>query len=116
MEGVQGFKDLPLVVSLSSGDPGILAWVQIANARHHIKVAGGSTAVQAPQFYPYLQSRQLCGFLGGLRGAAEYETLVQEKGMASKGMDSQSFGHLLILLLILLANGLILMEKFVQAR
>ena len=118
MQGVTSLSSdkVKLIVTFSAGDPGIPAWVQIGQSRYNRKIAGGATAVQAPRFYPYIQSRQLCGFLGGLRGAAEYEELVSKKGIkrkrpASVGMDSQSFAHLLIMLLILMANIIILIEK-----
>jgi hypothetical protein len=39
-------------------------------------VAVGVTAVMAADMYPYLQSGQLIGMLSGLKGAAEYEKLV----------------------------------------
>jgi len=39
-------------------------------------VAVGVTAVMAADLYPYLQSGQLVGMLAGLKGAAEYEKLV----------------------------------------
>ena len=39
-----------------------------------------ASAVMAPNYYNYLQSGQLFGLIGGLRGAAEYEELVEEPG------------------------------------
>ena len=116
LEGIIGIKSVPLIISLSSGDPGILSWIQIAYSRYRTRLAAGSTAVQTPQFSPYIQSRQLCGFLGGLRGAAEYETLTGNRAMACKGMDSQSFGHLFIILLIIVANVVVFMEKRAQTK
>lgn len=116
MDNVNSLKDVNLVVSLSAGDPGIPAWVEIAYSRYDIKIAGGATAVQAPQFYPYIQSRQLCGFLGGIRGAAEYESLIKREGTGFKGMDSQSFAHLLIMVLIVIANTIFLIEKYQQKK
>lgn len=103
-KGIHRLKDLACVVSLSAGDPGIPGWVQIAKDREGVMLAGGGTAVQAPQFFPLIQSGQLFGFLGGLRGAAEYETLVAEKGTGTSGMDAQSVAHLIIIVFIVLSN------------
>ena len=34
----------------------------------------------APGLYPFLRSGQINGLIGGLQGAAEYETLIGQKG------------------------------------
>ena len=58
----------------------------------------------APDLYPFLDSGQLGGLLGGLAGAAEYETLIERPGSASKGMGAQSMAHLVIALFVILGN------------
>jgi hypothetical protein len=101
---IGNLKDIDLVMALSAGDPGIPGWVRVANALYQRKVAGGCTAVSAPQFFPYLQTGQLTGLLGGLKGAAEYETLVDRPARATNRMDSQSIAHLVIIIFIIFAN------------
>ncbi|MGH2668986.1 MAG: hypothetical protein ACRDH5_07710, partial [bacterium] len=64
----------------------------------------GCTAVSAPEYYPYLQSGQLQGLLGGMAGAAEYEKARNEKGLATKGMDAQSLAHIFVAFCIVLGN------------
>ena len=44
------------------------------------------------------------GMMGGLAGAAEYETLVQASGTATEGMRPQSVVHLIIIAFIILGN------------
>jgi hypothetical protein len=105
MAKVNNLNDVALVMDLSAGDPGVPAWVRVGNALYHRKIAGGSTAVSAPQFFPYLQTGQLIGLLGGLKGAAEYETLVNYPGAATSRMDSQSVAHLVIIAFIIFANA-----------
>ncbi|HUV87305.1 MAG TPA: hypothetical protein VMX79_09345 [bacterium] len=104
MAEVRNLKDIDLIMALSAGDPGIPAWVRVANALYQRRVAGGCTAVSAPQFFPYLQTGQLIGLLGGLKGAAEYETVTAYAGKASSRMDAQSIAHVVIILFILFAN------------
>jgi tetrahydromethanopterin S-methyltransferase subunit D len=58
-----------------------------------------------------LSSGQLTGLLGGLKGAAEYETLVDRKGRGLKGMDSQSIVHLLLVGFIVLGNVILLYQR-----
>jgi hypothetical protein len=60
--------------------------------------------VSTPEFYPYLQSGQLKGLLGGMAGAAEYERLRNEKGTATRGMDAQSLAHVFVALCIVAGN------------
>jgi hypothetical protein len=78
--------------------------VQQVQARFHIDMVAGVTAVSAPEYYPYLQSKQLLGLLGGMAGAAEYEKARGEKGSATRGMDAQSVAHYFVALCILLGN------------
>ncbi len=101
---IGNLRDVNLVMALSAGDPGIPAWVRVANALYQRKVAGGCTAVSAPQFFPYLQTGQLAGLLGGLKGAAEYKTLTDRPARAARRMDSQSIAHLVIIIFIIFAN------------
>ncbi len=105
MQNIKTLRDIPVVISLSAGDPGIKdAWVPFAHQRYHCIVAGGCTAVSVSEFSPYLQARQLSGLLGGMRGAAEYEKLVNAKALATRGMNAQSFAHLMIILFIVFGN------------
>ncbi|MBN1433257.1 hypothetical protein JW921_00755 [Candidatus Fermentibacterales bacterium] len=110
MQGIGRLADFDLILSLSAGDPGIPAWVMMAGDRFGVPIGGGCTAVSAPQFYPYLGSGQMVGLLGGLKGAADYETLVRQgvedaaPGTATPGMAAQSIAHLVIMGFIVIGN------------
>ena len=104
MKGVRDYSSFPMLVSISSGYPGTKEWVQQVQARFHIDMVAGVTAVSAPEYYPYLQSKQLLGLLGGMAGAAEYEKARGEKGSATRGMDAQSVAHYFVAFCILLGN------------
>jgi hypothetical protein len=104
MKSVRNYTSFPILVNISAGYPGTKEWVQQVQARFHLPMVAGVTAVSAPEFYPYLQSGQLQGLLGGMAGAAEYEKARGEKGTATKGMDAQSLGHLFVALAIILGN------------
>jgi hypothetical protein len=104
MQGVRNYSSFALLVSLSAGYPGTREYVQQVQGRFHIPIIAGVTAVIAPSLYPYLQTGQLKGLLGGMAGAAEYEALRYERGMASRGMDAQSLAHVFIGLCIILGN------------
>ena len=78
----------------------------MSSARTNISLnfGGGCTGVMAPGLYPLLRSGQINGLIGGLRGAAEYETLMGQKGRAIAGMDAQSATHLAIIVLVTICN------------
>lgn len=104
MRNVRNYSSFPLLVSISSGYPGSKEYVQQVQGRFHIRMVSGVTAVSAPEYYPYLQSGQILGLLGGMAGAAEYEKLRGDAGTATRGMGAQSFAHLFVAFCILLGN------------
>jgi hypothetical protein len=110
MANIKNYRDIPFFISLSAGTPGYESWIAYAQSRYGLKIGAGVTAVSAADAYPYLQTGQLTGMLGGMKGASEYEFLVTQKGYtrqfspASQAMDSQSLAHLLILILIVIGN------------
>ncbi len=101
---IDNFKDVKLIVNISAGYPGTKEWVQQVRSRYDIPIVAGVTAVSAPEYYPYVQSGQLSGLLGGLAGAAEYEQLIDRPAWATTGMSAQSLGHVTIIVLIILGN------------
>ena len=80
------------------------AWVVYAGTKYNQTIAVGCTAVSAVGYYPFLNSKQIIGLIGGMKGAAEYEKLIEMGGTATAGMDSQSIAHILIIVLIIMAN------------
>ena len=103
MKNIHNYNDIALLIGLEAGSVGDF-WVQFAQARFNQKIILGSTAVITPDIYPYLQAGQIVGLIGGLRGAADYETLVNSPGPASIGMYSQTVVHILIVALIIIGN------------
>ncbi len=103
MKDVKNYNDIGLVVTLS-GSTFPDMWVAYGHERYGQKVAAGVTAVMAADYYPFLQTGQLVGLLGGLKGAAEYEKLINRPDDGLKGMDAQTIVHLLIVAFIVLGN------------
>ena len=111
---IKNYQDISLIISVADGDMPAY-WVDYAVSRYHKKVSAAVTAVMATSFYPFLASGQIVGLLGGLKGAAEYEILIEKPGMGQKGMDAQSVSHLVIILLVILGNaGYFLRRKFTE--
>jgi hypothetical protein len=131
MQNIKNYNELNLIIETSGSNYGFL-WITFARARFGANVAAGITAVMAADAYPFIQSGQLVGILGGLKGAAEYEKLVDvfaanqrnfskevikntwvdvtDKDILYKfktariGMNAQSVAHIMIIVFILLGN------------
>jgi hypothetical protein len=104
MGGVTDLTAIAYIFNVSAGDPGTLQWVQFAGDRFHVAIGSGSTAVQAPQVYPYWP-QQLTGLLGGMKGAAEYEAITGFRGKGTVYMLSQAAAHLVVILFIIVGNA-----------
>ncbi|RKX19411.1 MAG: hypothetical protein DRP51_07460 [Candidatus Zixiibacteriota bacterium] len=104
-DGVTNFSNIDFSMNLSAGYPGTIEWVQVAVDRYGVNLGAGNTAVQAPQVYPYLNSGQLKGLLGGLNGAAEFEKVVGVIGKGTKFMVSQSAAHVVVIAFIIIGNA-----------
>ncbi|MDZ4829618.1 MAG: hypothetical protein SGJ09_05390 [Phycisphaerae bacterium] len=117
MAGVDDIRAMDLAVVISAGDPGSKQWAQYYVAAYPSeKLVTGTTGVQSVSLYPYIP-QQIVGMLGAIKGAAEYETLVNEKYplQTSRGpekflvegqrrMAPQLTAHLLMVALIILGN------------
>jgi hypothetical protein len=104
LQGVTNLRDVNYAVSLGAGNPGVEAWYVFGKDKYKFELGGGCTGVMAPGLYPLLRSGQINGLIGGLRGAAEYESLIGQKGKAVAGMDAQSATHLAIIVLVIICN------------
>jgi hypothetical protein len=110
MKGVKNYQNVALVLTINATS-GIDYWITYGQGRYKFPLAAAASAVMAPNYYNYLQSGQLFGLIGGLRGAAEYEELIDRPGTAVRGMFVQSVAHLLIVGLIVAGNVTYIIER-----
>ena len=108
---IANLQDVEMIVCVSAGYPGIKEWVQQVATRYDMVIGGGVTAVSGPEMYPYIQSGQLVGLLAGMKGAAEYEQLVERPGLGIAGMVAQSSVHVIVVVFIIFANIVYFLEK-----
>lgn len=109
-------RDVELILGIGSGKPGLKEWVQFGGDQGDIPTGGGVTAVEAPLLYPYYPT-QLLGLMGGLQGAAEYETALLKGyprlrtfedriiAAATSKMGPQTVAHIMIVLFVLIGNA-----------
>ncbi|MFO1093117.1 MAG: hypothetical protein U0992_07365 [Planctomycetaceae bacterium] len=112
---LQNIQQMKLIVNVSAGYPGTKEWVLFAATPYpKTRLVAGCTGVQAPLFYPYVPE-QLPGMLAAIKGAAEYEALVNAKYSkgdqspakyreAKRRMGPQLVAHLLMIGLIVAGN------------
>ncbi len=103
MQGVMNYKQVACVIDLSGGNI-TDAWISYGQGRFDFPLALGTTGVMAADYYPYLNSGQVLGMMGGLLGAAQYEQLADNPGPATDGMRIQVFAHLVIIFFIVIGN------------
>jgi len=100
---VKNYNDVKCVITIS-GTRMPEYWVAYAYQRYHVKIATGVTAVMFADYYPYLQTGQMIGLIPGMKGAADYEELINHPDRGMVGMLPQSIIHLLIVAFIILGN------------
>ncbi|MBU8934636.1 MAG: hypothetical protein KOO62_11620 [candidate division Zixibacteria bacterium] len=103
MDSVTNYEDVKFIFEVADNATADY-WISIVNAGYGVPMGVGMTAVMAPKFYSFFGSNQIVGLLGGMKGAAEYEILINHEGSATRGMGAQSLVHLLIIALVLLGN------------
>jgi hypothetical protein len=114
LKNVTNFSNIDFSLNFSAGRPGTQEWVQFAADRFGLKMGAGNTAVQAPMIYPFLNTGQLTGLMGGMTGAAEFELLVSKPDKATTYLLSQSFAHVVVILFIIIGNVAFLRERIDQ--
>jgi hypothetical protein len=122
MDGVRSLRDIDVIVGIGSGRPGLKEWVQFGGDQGDVPVGGGVTAVEAPLLYPYYPT-QLLGLMGGLQGAAEYETALMggyprleemdpaRLQAATSKMGPQTVAHIMIVIFVVIGNVSMFLAK-----
>ena len=103
LKEVTNYQDVACVISIADGSL-TTHWIEYGAARYNIDILAGVTAAMVTTYDPYVASGQMHAMLGGLRGAAEYETLIGHSGGGARGMLAQTMAHVYVILLIILGN------------
>ncbi|RME22799.1 MAG: hypothetical protein D6800_10610 [Candidatus Zixiibacteriota bacterium] len=111
MDGIRSCADLDLILAVGSGSPGAKEWVLYVGDPRDVPLGAGVSAVSAPQLYPYYP-KQLLGLLGGVKGAAEYESeLIRRYPRFAKVdtpaivmMGPQTLAHVVVIMFIIIGN------------
>lgn len=117
MQGLTGAQDFDLVLELAAGQESVRWWIEQASMPYELPLGAGVSAPVAPLIQPYYETdpRQLVGLIGGVPGAVTYEALQSGQGSLDQStvarLDSQMLGQLLLVLVLLLGNGMFLVQR-----
>jgi hypothetical protein len=110
-DGVKSATDMDIIIAIGGGFPGPKEWIQFIGDPGNVDVAAGLAAVVAPQIYPYYP-KQVVGLLGGVKGAAEYESELMQRYPQFKDSDApalrmmgpQTMAHIVVMAFIVIGN------------
>jgi hypothetical protein len=114
-KGVTNFDDIGLSTSIA-GSAIPEDWIAYT-MQYKARLAVGTTAVSATQYFPYMQAGQIVGVIPGATGAAAYERLLvdnkywPEYGDAGAMANTQSATHIVIILFIIIGNVVYFIRK-----
>jgi hypothetical protein len=108
---IRSAKDVDFILPIGGGQPGPKEWILFIGDPGDVPVAPGLAAVVAPLIYPYYP-KQAIGLLGGVKGAAEYESELKRvyprfKDVltpALRMMGPQTMAHIVIIAFIVIGN------------
>ncbi|UCE25029.1 MAG: hypothetical protein JSU74_02985 [Candidatus Zixiibacteriota bacterium] len=103
MDSIVNYEQIAFVFEVADNNTADY-WISIVNAGYGVPMGVGTTAVMAPKYYAFAGAGQIVGLLGGMKGAAEYEILLNQPDNAFRGMDIQSMVHFLIIAFVIVGN------------
>lgn len=137
MQGINSANDIALEIEITAS-ASVYNWIQLVQpaTKPRMKIGYACTGIMATEAYPFLDSGQMVGLLPGLKGAADYEKLVDDLETreyragrithlfnpdapaslklpppARRLMFTQGAAHLVIILFIILGNVGLLITK-----
>ncbi len=117
MDGLITIQSFDLIVELAASQDTLRWWIEQAGRPYSIPTGAGVSASVDPLARPYYEteSRQLVGMVGGVPGAAIYEALRSDQDSPTETLaarlDSQLAGHLVLILVLLIGNGIFLVQR-----
>lgn len=102
MQYLKDHNDIDLVVYITGSDAPMP--VRVFHTTFDIPLIMAPTIGWFPTFIPYYNAGQMQGLVGGVRGGAEYELLVNRPGMGLAITDALSIAFLYTIALLILGN------------
>lgn len=113
---INSAKDFSLAYILADATDVVVWYVRQWYTPYAAPLLIGALSIIAPGLEPYVRAGQSIGMISGTRGAAEFEILVNRKGLGLATMDAQSFVHAMLIIFILIGNFQYLIVKLRERR
>lgn len=110
LKDIINYDDVAGVVSIADGSL-TTHWIEYGASRYNVNITAAVTAAMMTTYDPYIASNQLYAMFGGLRGAAEYEKLIDRGGAGKRGMLAQSVSHIYVIILIIIGNIMYFVQR-----
>ena len=101
---IKNLSDLPMVIEFAGSEDPLKTWVEQVQPQTGIRIAAAVSAAVEPKARAYRNANQLTALLSGLLGAAQYEALSSQPGIAVISVNAQSAAQLVLVLIIVLGN------------
>ncbi len=98
-----GITAFDLIIEFSAEATATREWVEQIAARQPTPLIVAASGAITPALEPYVQSGQIAALLSGYPDALAYESLLGQDGPAGAQVTAQTFTHLLVIAIILLA-------------
>ena len=101
---IKNVSDLPMVIEFAGSEEPLKAWVEQVQSHPGVRIAAAVSAAVEPKARAYRNANQLTAMLSGLLGAAQYEALSSQPGVAVISINAQSAAQLALVFIIVLGN------------
>jgi hypothetical protein len=103
---VKTLRDVAVVIELAGSEDPLKMWMEQVQPSAGVKIIAGVSASVEPKARAYhdTPNHQLAAVVSGLIGAAQYEVLTNQAGLALTSLNAQSVAQLTLVLIIVLGN------------
>lgn len=103
---IKTLRDLQMIVVLAGTEAALKVWMEQVQPRAGVPIVAGVSAAVEPRARAYRDTptQQLRAMMSGLVGAAQYEVLANQPGLALISVNVQTFAQYALVAIILLGN------------
>jgi len=112
-ENITTLRDLQMIIVLAGTEDALKVWMEQVQPRAGVPIVAGVSAAVEPRARAYRDTptQQLRAVMSGLVGAAQYEVLANQPGLALISVNVQTFAQYTLVAIILLGNLVFWIQK-----
>lgn len=112
-ENIKTLRDLQMIIVLAGTEDALKVWMEQVQPRAGVPIVAGVSAAVEPRARAYRDTptQQLRAVMSGLVGAAQYEVLANQPGLALISVNVQTFAQYTLVAIILLGNLVFWIQK-----